>query len=134
VAHAEGVPFVVGSRCADLAVMPWLRRATNRTMSWWLSRLARQEIPDTQNGFRLIATAVLREIPLTTCHFETESELLVAASRRGFRIGSVPIRTIYRKGGVATSGRCPTRGASCGSARAGRGRRRPRRAASPAVQ
>jgi glycosyltransferase involved in cell wall biosynthesis len=101
VAHAEGVPFVVGSRCADLAVMPWLRRATNRTMSWWLSRLARQEIPDTQNGFRLIATAVLREIPLTTCHFETESELLVAASRRGFRIGSVPIRTIYRKGGAS---------------------------------
>jgi glycosyltransferase involved in cell wall biosynthesis len=100
-AHVESVPMVVGSRCGDLAEMPWLRRATNLFMSWWLSRLARQAIPDSQNGYRLIATAVLREIPLTTCHFETESELLVAAARRGYRIGSVPIRTIYRKGGVS---------------------------------
>lgn len=98
-AHDERVPMVVGSRCGDLETMPWLRRATNLVMSWWLSRLAHQAIPDTQNGFRLISTSVLREIPLTTCHFETESELLVAASRRGYRIGSVPIRTIYRKGG-----------------------------------
>jgi glycosyltransferase involved in cell wall biosynthesis len=98
-AHVERVPMVVGSRRGDLGEMPWLRRATNLFMSWWLSRLARQEIPDSQNGYRLIATAVLREIPLTTCHFETESELLVKASRRGYRIGSVPIRTIYRKGG-----------------------------------
>jgi len=101
IARTERVPLVVGSRVADLADMPWLRRATNLFMSWWLSRLARQEIPDSQNGYRLIATSVLREIPLTTCHFETESELLVAAARRGCRIGSVPVRTIYRKGGAS---------------------------------
>lgn len=100
-ANAGGVPMVVGSRRQDLADMPLLRRATNVFMSWWLSRLAHQAIPDSQNGYRLIATTVLREIPLTTCHFETESELLVAAARRGVPIGSVPVRTIYRKGGTS---------------------------------
>lgn len=92
-------PMVVGSRRGDLAAMPWLRRATNVFMSWFLSRCARQQVPDTQNGYRLISTQILREIPLTTCHFETESELIVAASRRGYRIASVPVRTIYRRGG-----------------------------------
>jgi glycosyltransferase involved in cell wall biosynthesis len=99
-AAREGAPpLVVGSRRGDLADMPWLRRATNLLMSWLVSRLARQEIPDSQNGFRLISTQVLREVPLTTSHFETESELLLGASRRGFRVGSVPVRTIYRAGG-----------------------------------
>jgi glycosyltransferase involved in cell wall biosynthesis len=99
VVRGGDVPIVVGSRRGDLATMPWLRRTTNRFMSWLLSRFARQRIPDTQNGFRLIATDVLRQVELTTCHFETESELIVAAARRGFRIGSVPVRTIYRKDG-----------------------------------
>jgi glycosyltransferase involved in cell wall biosynthesis len=98
-ARVGRVAMVVGSRRHQQASMPWLRRVTNDLLSWWLSRLARQAIPDSQNGFRLIATALLREVPLTTSHFETESELLVAAARRGFEIGSVPIRTIYRKGG-----------------------------------
>jgi glycosyltransferase involved in cell wall biosynthesis len=99
-AAAAGDPaLVVGSRRGDLASMPWLRRQTNLFMSWVVSRFASQSIPDSQNGFRLIATRVLREIPLTTTHFETESELLVGASRRGFRIGSVPVSTIYRVGG-----------------------------------
>lgn len=92
-------PMVVGSRRGDLADMPLLRRATNVFMSWLLSRFARQEIPDSQNGYRLISTRVLREVPLTTSHFETESELLLGAARRGFRIATVPVRTIYRRGG-----------------------------------
>jgi glycosyltransferase involved in cell wall biosynthesis len=97
---ATSVPAViVGSRRGDLAAMPWLRRATNVFMSWLISRCARQRIPDSQNGFRLISTRLLREVPLTTSNFETESELLVGAARRGFLIGSVPVSTIYRKGG-----------------------------------
>jgi glycosyltransferase involved in cell wall biosynthesis len=94
-------PLVVGSRRGDLLTMPWLRRATNVFMSWLVSRFAAQPIPDSQNGFRLISTQVLRTVQLTTCHFETESELLVAAARRGFRIGCVPVRTIYRRGGTS---------------------------------
>ena len=91
--------MVVGSRREDLTGMPWLRKATNVFMSWLVSRFAGQPIPDSQSGYRLIATALLREVPLTTSNFETESELLVGASRRGYAIGSVPVRTIYRQGG-----------------------------------
>jgi len=98
-ARGGAPPLVVGSRRGDLAAMPWLRRATNVFMSWLVSRLAAQSIPDSQNGFRLISSEVLRAVPLSTSHFETESELLLGAARNGFRIDSVPVSTIYRKGG-----------------------------------
>lgn len=91
--------LVVGSRLRDLSSMPWLRKRTNQFMSRLISRMAGQPIPDSQNGYRLISTEVLRQIRLRTTHFETESELLVKAARSGFRIGAVGVRTIYRIGG-----------------------------------
>jgi len=75
--------------------MPFLRRLTNVTMSLLISCTARQRIPDSQSGYRLIRRDVLEDVRLYTDHFETESELLIRASWRGHRIGAVPITTIY---------------------------------------
>jgi hypothetical protein len=38
---------------------------------------------------------VLEEVTLTTDRFETESELLIRAGRRGFRIAEVPVPAVY---------------------------------------
>ncbi|MCK4262216.1 hypothetical protein KAX00_03825, partial [bacterium] len=46
-------------------------------------------------GYRLIRTDVLRDVKLVTSNFDTESEILVKASRQGYRIESIPIKTIY---------------------------------------
>ncbi|MFH1355192.1 MAG: glycosyltransferase family 2 protein [Candidatus Omnitrophota bacterium] len=85
----------IGNRMQETKDMPWLRIQTNKTMSWFISSVTGQKIYDTQCGFRLIKREVLEKIKLTTNKYETESEMLVKAARLGFKIESIPIRTIY---------------------------------------
>lgn len=87
----------VGKRKIRASRMPFLRRLTNITMSWLISFLSFQYIPDTQSGFRLITKEVLKKVKPVTAHFEAESEILIKTSWSGFRISSVPISTVYGK-------------------------------------
>jgi hypothetical protein len=64
-------------------------------MSWLISKIAKQKIPDTQCGFRFIKCSALKEMDLKTTKYEIESEVLIKASRLGLRIDSIPIMTIY---------------------------------------
>lgn len=91
-----GFDIVIGNRMQDTGSMPFVRIHTNRFMSSLLSKVAGQPIPDSQCGFRLIKRNVLEKIRLNSSKFETESELLIKAGRAGFRIGSVPVRTVYQ--------------------------------------
>lgn len=90
---------VVGSRLQSRDGMPWLRRVTNDVTSWWVSRLAGTAIEDSQSGYRAIRAPVLRRVRPEARRFEYESEYLVAAARAGFRIGAVPIPTLYNAPG-----------------------------------
>ncbi|MFH1679130.1 MAG: glycosyltransferase family 2 protein [Candidatus Eisenbacteria bacterium] len=94
-AEETDADLVVGSRRADHARMPQLRRLSNRLSTWLASRAAGGPLPDSQSGYRLVRTEVLRAVPLRTTHYETETELLIGAARRGFRIESIPIPAIY---------------------------------------
>ena len=89
------VGIILGSRMHDISIMPTVRRFTNKLTSFVGSLLAHQELKDSQSGFRLISSEVLRAVELETSGYEMESELLIKASRSGFRITSVPIKTIY---------------------------------------
>ena len=90
-----GFDVVVGTRMARTENMPWLRVMTNRFTSWVISRLAGQDIPDSQNGYRLYRTACFAGVKLRTSRYDSESEILVRMARRGYRIGSVPVTTVY---------------------------------------
>ncbi len=87
--------ILIGNRMHGTKNMPWVRVVTNRFMSWLISLLAKQKIPDSQCGFRLIKKQVLEKLNLVTNKYEIESELLIKAARLGYRIQSVPIKTIY---------------------------------------
>ena len=87
---------ITGTRMDDPKGMPFVRFVTNKMMSWMISSLCKQQIPDTQCGFRLISREVLKELKLTASDFEIETEVLIKASKKGFKIYSVPIKTIYR--------------------------------------
>lgn len=87
----------IGNRMQKTKNMPIARLATNKFMSWLISCIAKQNIPDTQCGFRLIKKEALEKISLSTCRYETESEILIKASRLGFKIESVPIKTVYNE-------------------------------------
>jgi len=85
--------ILIASRASKFGQMTFLRRFWNRLGVKAVSRLCHSDITDSQSGFRLIRTEVLREVGLTTSRFETELELLIKACKKGFRVLSVPINT-----------------------------------------
>lgn len=87
--------IIIGSRMADIAAMPFVRKITNKFMSRLLSGFIGHPIADTQCGFRALSAEVLKGISLETSHYDTESELLMKAGRVGYSIASIPIKTIY---------------------------------------
>ncbi len=95
-AEGEQIGIVSGNRMHNSKGMPFVRYVTNRFMSLLISVACGQYIPDTQCGYRYIASEVLKEIEFQCNDFEIETEMLIKASRKGFKIRSVPIKTIYR--------------------------------------
>ncbi|MDO8488641.1 MAG: glycosyltransferase family 2 protein [Candidatus Omnitrophota bacterium] len=87
--------LVIGNRMSSTREMPLLRVMTNRFMSGLISLIIKQDIPDTQCGFRLVRKELLKKLNLSTSKYETESEILIKAARLGFKIESIPIKTIY---------------------------------------
>ena len=87
--------IICGNRMKDHKDMPFVRLVTNRIMSALISLVCRQKIYDTQCGYRLIRCDVLRNIQLSSSAFEIESEVLIKASKKAYRIASVPVKTIY---------------------------------------
>lgn len=90
-----GADIIVGNRLGDTSTMPVERIFSNRTTSLIVSLLAGCRIPDSQSGYRLIRTAVVQEVILTSDKFEMESEILIKAGRKKFRIESLPISALY---------------------------------------
>jgi glycosyltransferase involved in cell wall biosynthesis len=88
--------IIIGNRMQKTKNMPFVRFLTNKFMSFIISRICRQAIPDSQCGFRLISADVLNNLELSTDNFEIESEVLIKASRKNYQIKSVPIKTIYK--------------------------------------
>jgi hypothetical protein len=91
----SGADIVIGNRMLNTGSMPYIRKKTNRFMSYVISKISGQDIPDTQCGYRLIKRKVLDAITLESSKFEIESELIIKASRKGFRISSVPVSAVY---------------------------------------
>jgi len=94
-AQNPGVCVIIGNRMMMTKKMPLLRIITNNFMSWLLSLIIKQKIPDTQCGFRLVKKEALLAMNLSTTKYETESEILIKAGRLGYKIESVPVKTIY---------------------------------------
>jgi glycosyltransferase involved in cell wall biosynthesis len=94
-AQAGDHSFFLGNRMNNLTGMPFVRRAVNRYMSNRISRICRQEIPDTQCGFRMLDRELIPWLLDGGNRFDYETEMLIIASRKGYRIESVPITTVY---------------------------------------
>ena len=90
--------IIVGTREIHLKNMPFARWLTNNLTSAILSVLSGQSIRDSQSGYRLISTQVLQKIKLKARKYDLESEILIKAGRKGFKINAVPIKTIYHGG------------------------------------
>jgi glycosyltransferase involved in cell wall biosynthesis len=91
---ASAPDLVIGKRNFD--GMPPLRRVANTlgqaTFSWAIG----QNVPDNQSGYRLLSRRLMAGLGEGVEQgFEFELEMIVTCIRLGYRLESVPIRTIY---------------------------------------
>ena len=96
-AEKDGTDLVIGNRMAQCDDMPFVRRWTNRYLSYRISDLVGESLPDTQCGFRLLRLAALTGVNLSTTGFEIESEMLVQMALAKRRLAFVPVATIYKE-------------------------------------
>lgn len=93
--------IIIAARLKDRDNAPWVRRFANRFADFWISWAAGYPIMDTQSGFRLYPTEVIREQKIRSGPdrgFVFESELLIEAAREGVYSSHVPITSIYHPG------------------------------------
>lgn len=95
IAKISDYDVVIGNRLHEVKNMPFQRILSNRITSLLLSAKTGASITDSQCGYRAYRTAILKDILPDFTGFEAESEILVRAARKGYRIGSVNIPSIY---------------------------------------
>jgi glycosyltransferase involved in cell wall biosynthesis len=91
--------IALGTRVFRVGEMPLDRICSNRLSSLIVSCVSKMWIPDSQCGYRLIKTEVLRHIDLESNHFETESELIIKAARKGYTFAFCPVAVRYHSTG-----------------------------------
>jgi glycosyltransferase involved in cell wall biosynthesis len=87
--------MTIGERKDIFKQMPLDRLLTNRTVNLMVSLLSGVRTTDVQCGFRYVDLKMFENIDLKTNRYETESEMVIKAARKNFRIGFVPVSTIY---------------------------------------
>lgn len=88
--------FVLAERVFNKESMPRSRYYANTIGSRVMSKLTGTPIGDSQSGFRLIRSDLLRPLTLTARRYEIEAEILVKLVRRGAKIERVAVASTYR--------------------------------------
>lgn len=91
----EQYDLILGNRMGDASRFPFKRRWANWLISLVTSILAGRRIYDSQTGFRAYSANLLRRVELKSSRYEMETEVVIKAARKGFRIGHCRIQTIY---------------------------------------
>jgi glycosyltransferase involved in cell wall biosynthesis len=90
----HGYDLVIGSR--EFRRMPFVRRCSNTVGRWTFSWALGQYVHDNQSGYRLVSRRLM-EASLASCEpgFHFEVDIIVICVLEDFKLGEVPIRTIY---------------------------------------
>ena len=87
------VDFVIGSRY--ISNKPTSAKKLNaigvRLFNALIEVLTRIRVTDSQSGYRVMKSEILRASRLVSCGYEIESEMLVKTTRKGFKVKEVPI-------------------------------------------
>jgi hypothetical protein len=86
--------LIVGNRLAGSAVLPRGRLNAMHVAAFFVEWVSALSIRDTQSGFRVYPMALLDDVPLSRGGFVFETEVLIAAARRGWRVREVPVVAI----------------------------------------
>ncbi len=95
VTELKNYDIVIGNRLSNFKNMPFHRIISNRLTSFLLSLKTKQKISDSQSGFRAYRTEIFNSVQTKFPGFEAESEIIVLAIKKNFRIGFTYVPTIY---------------------------------------
>lgn len=91
-AHAEtGADLIIGGRAHLFGEMLPRRRFANRFSARCIAFVSQTNVTDSQSGFRLYSARLLATIRLRSDGFDLESEVIVQAGCRGFKVITIPI-------------------------------------------
>ena len=68
-----------------------LNEAGVRIFNFLIKAITRTEVSDSQSGYRVMKSEVLKNMSLKSGEYEIESEMLVKTAQNGFRVREVPI-------------------------------------------
>ncbi|HUE85538.1 MAG TPA: glycosyltransferase family 2 protein [Vicinamibacterales bacterium] len=94
-ARAADADLVVGVRRFEPGAMPRSRYHANVIGSRALSSFVGVPLEDTQCGYRLFRTEMLRRMRLRATGYDIETEMLIKVGRLGGRIVQAPISAVY---------------------------------------
>lgn len=95
---AAGADLVLGTREGLFEQMSAVRRTSNRLSSWAISHAAGAPLPDVQTGFRFYSRRLYERIGFPPGRFESESAVVVRASRAKLVVVGVPVRLGFADG------------------------------------
>ncbi|MBW2200847.1 MAG: glycosyltransferase family 2 protein [Deltaproteobacteria bacterium] len=87
--------MVIGNRLCRRENIPRIRYVPNKIGTYCFSWLIDQPVKDSQCGFRLYDRKVMKNIFILNNGFEAESDVLLRAGKRGYKISFIPIKPIY---------------------------------------
>jgi glycosyltransferase involved in cell wall biosynthesis len=92
---------IIGARRRDQRRATFWRYVANRVADFWVSWAAGHPFDDSQSGFRVYPASLLRTVKIKhgkARSFVFESEILIEATRLGYRSLPVPIEALRRPG------------------------------------
>ena len=90
-----GSDVVIGSRELQKDVIPGYRRLGQSVLAKFTNIAARQNLSDTESGFRAYSKKAIAEMELSQQGMAISAEIISEASHKGLKISEVPITVSY---------------------------------------
>ena len=90
-----GSDVVIGSRESQKDVIPGYRRLGQSVLAKFTNIAARQNLSDTESGFRAYSKKAIAEMELSQQGMAISAEIISEASHKGLKISEVPITVSY---------------------------------------
>ncbi|HLV30634.1 MAG TPA: glycosyltransferase family 2 protein [Chitinispirillaceae bacterium] len=87
--------IIIGARSMKIGIMPVMRICSNKITSFILSIFSHTRIKDSQCGYRIYSTDLLKRINLEYSRFQMESEIILKAVFNNFMVLFTDVQTLY---------------------------------------
>jgi len=96
---SEGFDLAIGSREAQKGKTPTYRRIGQKVLLRSTRMLSKENISDSESGFRALSPKAINELELIEKGFAVETEMIARAADKNLKVTEVPISNIYTTDG-----------------------------------